>query len=73
MTNELAEIVDVDQIPLRATLVASQLFGVAVVRHVLRLEPLASTPHQVVVDAVAPTLQRYLTGDLGGITPGPPS
>ncbi len=34
------------------------------VRYVLRLEPLASADHTTVVAAVAPNLQRYLTGRL---------
>jgi AcrR family transcriptional regulator len=51
--------------PLRASLVASQMAGLAMVRYVLKLEPLASAPHDVVVAAVAPNVQRYVTGDLG--------
>ena len=50
---------------LRATLVASQLIGMAMVRYVVRVEPLASAPVDQVVAAIAPTVQRYLTGDIG--------
>ncbi|HZD69947.1 MAG TPA: TetR family transcriptional regulator [Actinomycetes bacterium] len=50
---------------LRASLVFSQIFGLAVARYILRIEPLASTPAQVVAAAVGPTIQRYITGDLG--------
>ena len=50
--------------PLRATLVGSQLVGLAMVRYVIRIEPLASADPETVVAAVAPTLQRYLTGEL---------
>jgi AcrR family transcriptional regulator len=50
----------------RASLVASQVVGLIVVRYVLRLEPLASAAHADVVAAVAPTLQRYLTGTVAG-------
>ena len=46
----------------RANLTASQMVGLVVARYVLRLEPLASASHPRVVAAVAPTLQRYLTG-----------
>lgn len=53
-----------DQPELRASLCGSQLFGVGLVRYVLKLEPLASADHATVVAAVAPTLQRYLTGPL---------
>jgi AcrR family transcriptional regulator len=49
----------------RASLVASQVLGLAVARYVLHLEPLASAPADELVPLVAPTLQRYLTGDLG--------
>jgi AcrR family transcriptional regulator len=53
-----------DQVDLRAALVASQIVGLGMVRYVLRLEPLASADHATVIAAVAPTLQRYLTGPL---------
>lgn len=50
--------------PLRAALVASQMAGLMTTRYVLELEPLATLPPDRVVALVAPTLQRYLTGDL---------
>ncbi|MFK3982161.1 TetR family transcriptional regulator [Micromonospora sp. NPDC050397] len=53
--------------PLRSSLVASQLVGLAVARYVLRVEPLASVPAEVAVAAIAPTVQRYLTGELTGV------
>lgn len=49
-----------------ASLVGSQLAGMAFVRYVLRLEPLASADHDTLIACVAPTLQRYFTGDLQG-------
>ena len=49
---------------LRASLVASQLVGLLLARYVLGLAPLANADHDSVVAAVAPTLQRYLTGEL---------
>ena len=55
-----------DRPDLRAALVASQIVGLGMVRYVLRLEPLASADHPTVIAAVAPTLQRYLTGPLDG-------
>jgi hypothetical protein len=33
-------------------------------RYVVRLEPLASAPDDVVVAAMAPVIERLLTGDL---------
>ncbi|WP_229400170.1 TetR/AcrR family transcriptional regulator [Micromonospora okii] len=61
---------DPAELPLRGSLVASQLIGLAVMRHVVRLEPVASAPAETLVAAVAPTIQRYLRGDLAeGSTP----
>jgi AcrR family transcriptional regulator len=50
---------------LRAGLLASQVMGLAMVRYIARIEPLSSAAPETVVAAVAPTLQHYLTGDLG--------
>ncbi|MEP6560445.1 MAG: TetR/AcrR family transcriptional regulator [Nakamurella sp.] len=47
---------------LRASLVGSQMIGLVMARYIVRVEPLASADHDTVVAAVAPTLQRYLTG-----------
>ncbi|HEV3505374.1 MAG TPA: TetR/AcrR family transcriptional regulator, partial [Actinomycetes bacterium] len=49
---------------LRATLVGSQLMGMAMARYIIKVEPLASAPAAQVVAAIGPTLQRYLTGDI---------
>ena len=49
---------------LRATLVGTQLVGLGVLRYIVRVEPLASADADAVVAAVAPTIQRYLAGDL---------
>ncbi|MGC5018060.1 TetR family transcriptional regulator [Micromonospora sp. DT47] len=56
--------VDPAELPLRGSLVASQLIGLAMMRHVVRLEPVASADPETLVAAVGPTVQRYLTGDL---------
>jgi len=50
---------------LRATLVGSQLMGLALVRYVLCVEPLAGASIDSVVTAVGPTIQRYVTDPLG--------
>jgi AcrR family transcriptional regulator len=55
---------DVEDGPRRAALVASQLVGLAMVRYVLRLEPLASAPASELVGPLGATVQRYLTGPL---------
>lgn len=62
----LANTMRVDHVPLRANLVASQIIGMGMVRYVARFEPLASADVETMVAAVAPTLQRYLTGDVTG-------
>jgi len=51
----------------RADLAASQFVGLAMARYLTGLEPLASSDLDTVVAAVAPTVQRYLVGD---ISPG---
>jgi AcrR family transcriptional regulator len=51
----------VDQPRLRASLVGSQLVGLAMLRYVVKLEPLASAPVDTLAAWVGPTLQRYLT------------
>jgi AcrR family transcriptional regulator len=57
-------VASVDGLPdpeLRVTLVASHLIGLALVRYVVRVEPLASASDDEVVALVAPMIQRYLT------------
>ena len=49
---------------LRASLVATQMSGFLLIRHVLRVEPLASLTADQVVALIGPTVQHYLTGDL---------
>jgi AcrR family transcriptional regulator len=53
-----------DQPELRADLAVTQLLGLGLLRYVLRVEPLASAPAEQVVEWIAPTVQRYLTGKL---------
>jgi AcrR family transcriptional regulator len=48
----------------RAEFVASQILGVAVARHILHLEPMASLPIPAIVEMIAPNLQRYLTAEI---------
>lgn len=49
--------------PRRAALVASQILGMALARHVLRIAPAASMPREEVIAWLAPTVQRYLTAE----------
>lgn len=53
-----------DKVKLRASLCASALVGIGIMRYAVRSEPIHSMDVDTLVDAVAPTLQRYLTGDL---------
>ncbi|MFE2850659.1 TetR family transcriptional regulator [Streptomyces lavendulae] len=52
---------DVPDPTLRAELAASHMIGIALLRYVVRVEPLASADPETIVALVAPTLQRYLT------------
>jgi len=57
----VARLLDTPDGPLRATLVGSQLIGLALLRYVGRVEPLASAPVDTVARRVGPTIERYLT------------
>lgn len=61
--NLLTEI-GAEQRELRATLCATQMVGLGIVRYVVHFEPLASADMETLVKAIAPNMQRYLTGDL---------
>jgi len=52
----------------RVQFVATQLVGVVMARYILELEPFKSLPVQQIADTIAPNIQRYLTGDLPGLT-----
>ena len=60
----------VTQSAMRATLVGSQLMGLALIRYVLCVEPLAGTPVETVVAAVGPTIQRYVTAPIEALSLG---
>jgi AcrR family transcriptional regulator len=62
--SRVASALGVGDAPLRVTLMSSQLIGIAVLRYILRFEPLASAPAETIVSAYAPTLQRYLSDPL---------
>jgi hypothetical protein len=57
----LATALEVDQPGLRASLAASALIGMAMMRYVIELEPLASASSRDLAAWLGPTLQRYLT------------
>jgi AcrR family transcriptional regulator len=60
---------------LRTNLVATQIMGVIVARYIIRLEPIASTPPEVLAPLMGSTVQRYLTMPLDGPAsePTPPA
>jgi len=60
----VTEALGLDRPQLRATLCASQLIGLGMVRYVLKFEPLASADPDTVTAAIAPTLRRYFSADL---------
>jgi AcrR family transcriptional regulator len=66
----IAQQLDTPDASLRLSLCASQLVGLGVARYIVRLEPLASLDAEVAARAVAPTLQRYLTGKVEVRPPG---
>ncbi len=49
----------------RSGLIGSQLIGLALTRYVWKIEPIATMTEDDLVAAVAPTIQRYLDGDIG--------
>ncbi|MEU2601043.1 TetR/AcrR family transcriptional regulator [Streptomyces hirsutus] len=53
---------DLPDAELRAELAAAQLVGIAMVRYVIKVEPLASADVEQIVERVAPVVQGHLTG-----------
>lgn len=49
----------------RVALAAAQMVGLLTARKIVGIEPLASMPIDEVVAAVGPSVQRYLTGEIG--------
>ena len=60
----LATLLQVPDADLRVSLVGSQFIGLALMRYVARIEPIASASVDDLVRSVGPTVQRYLAGDL---------
>lgn len=48
---------------LRASLIASQLIGIAMLRHVIQVDPLARAKREEIVALVAPKIESYLAWD----------
>jgi AcrR family transcriptional regulator len=60
----IGELLGLDEPERRVAHVASQMIGLVMLRYVLEAEPLASMDTEVLVATYAPTLQRYLDGEL---------
>ncbi|MGP3686861.1 TetR/AcrR family transcriptional regulator [Streptomyces sp. IBSNAI002] len=61
LLERVAADLDVPDPTFRAELAASHMVGIAILRYVVQVEPLASADPDDIVALVAPTLQRYLT------------
>ncbi|WP_327681641.1 TetR/AcrR family transcriptional regulator [Streptomyces sp. NBC_00467] len=61
LLEKIAGELDVPDPKFRAELAASHMIGIAILRYVIKVEPLASADPETIVEMVAPTLQRYLT------------
>ncbi|MER7818297.1 TetR family transcriptional regulator [Streptomyces sp. NPDC096153] len=61
MLERIAADLDVPDPKFRAELAASHMIGIAILRYVIQVEPLATVDPEEIVAMVAPTLQRYLT------------
>ncbi|UUU24122.1 TetR/AcrR family transcriptional regulator [Streptomyces sp. DSM 40750] len=55
---------DVPDAELRAELAAAQLVGIAMLRYVIKVEPLASADPEQIIRRVAPVVQAHLTAPL---------
>lgn len=60
----IARSLELEEPQRRAGLAGSQLFGLALVRYIVKLEPIASASADDLARWVGPNLQRYFTADL---------
>ncbi len=61
LIGRIADVLDVPDAELRASLVATQIAGLLLGRYVLKLKPLAGASVDELVERIGPTVQRYLT------------
>jgi hypothetical protein len=62
----LARAIGTPDAELRAMLIASHLMGVALLRYILRVEPMASASVDTLAAIAGPVVQRYLTAETDG-------
>ncbi len=56
--------ISADHADLRASLLGSQLVGLVMARHIVQVEPLASSPPEAIAAIIGPLFQHLLTGKL---------
>lgn len=61
LLRRIAQRLDLPDAELRAELAAAQLVGVAILRYVIKVEPLASADLERIITRVAPVVQQHLT------------
>lgn len=61
LLRRIAQRVDLPDAEIRAELAAAQLVGVAMLRYVIKVEPLASADLEPIIRRVAPVVQGHLT------------
>lgn len=62
LMRRIAGRLDAPDAELRTELAAAQLVGVAIMRYVIKIEPLASADPELVIARLAPVVQGHLTG-----------
>jgi len=61
LMRRIAQQLDLPDAELRAELAAAQLVGIAILRYVIKLDPLASVDLERIIERVAPVVQGHLT------------
>lgn len=64
VTSQISQAVPMDDVELRVALIGSTLFGVAFLRDIVRVEPLASASPEDIGRWVGPVIHRYVTAPL---------
>ena len=62
LLRRIAGEIDAPDAELRAELAAAQLVGIAMMRYVIKIEPIASVDVEQIIERVAPVVQGHLTG-----------
>lgn len=60
MLSVVARLVGGPDAYLRASLITAQLVGIAMLRHVIGIEPIAKASHEEIIALVAPVVEQYL-------------